>query len=340
MSGIKTVWRTLQRAFLGVGEAPSQHVSFLLYQRARWLKIALVLCALAALVYLWHDPIEGKSGSTWLGYGLGTLGAVLIGWLAYLGVRKRQFQRGAGRVQGWVSAHVYLGLALTVVVTLHTGFQLGWNVHTLAYGLMLLVILSGLYGISAYAVIPRQITANRDALELRAMLEQITSLNQTALALAERIDPETHAITARSVSEVRIGGSAWEQLSGRYRRVGEVSGLEQFARRKRAELLNKAVSAAQAPARGGRQATIAFVADQIFAAGGARGHDKTGDDKATETLQKLLQTIARRKNLVARVNRDITLRARLNVWLYVHIPLTVALLAALLIHILVVFLYW
>ena len=43
------------------------------------------------------------------------------------------------------------GLSLIVIVTLHTGFQFGWNVHTLAYGLMLLVIVSGIFGIVVYA---------------------------------------------------------------------------------------------------------------------------------------------------------------------------------------------
>ena len=34
------------------------------------------------------------------------------------------------------------------------------------------------------------------------------------------------------------------------------------------------------------------------------------------------------------------MQATLEIWLYVHVPLTVALLAALLVHIVTVFLYW
>ncbi|MDP9139945.1 MAG: hypothetical protein M3O62_04035 [Pseudomonadota bacterium] len=317
----------------------ARHESFLVYRDAYYLKWALALCALSCVLYALHDPIEGASGSTWLGYSLGTLGAALIAWLAWFGVRKRQFRESKAPAQAWVSAHVYLGLSLLFVGTLHTGFQLGLNVHTLAYVLMVLVIVSGIYGIIAYSVLPRQVTANRNEMEFRAMLEEIAQLNEAALSLADKIDPETHAVVARSVSKVKIGGTAYEQLSGRYVTPGDPGGLDQFFTVKRKQLQSQAAMPTAAQGGRGRQATIAFVADQIFAAGSARGGDKAAN-KASETLQKLLQTVAKRKALLEKVNRDITLRARLTIWLYFHVPLTVALLAALVVHIIAVFIYW
>src|SRR6476646_5385668 len=126
------------------------HQSFLSYRRKFYLWVALGLCAAAIVAYAWHHPRSPPNGGTWLGYTLGTIGALLILWLTALGIRKRSYRSRLGTVQGWVSAHVYLGLALLVIVTLHTGFQFGWNIHTVAYGLMWLVIVSGLVGISAY----------------------------------------------------------------------------------------------------------------------------------------------------------------------------------------------
>ena len=120
------------------------------YRQARWLRSAALLSLLCAAAYAWDDPVGGAGGGTWLGYALGTIGALLIVWLLLLGLRKRAYRSGIATLRGWVSAHVYLGVALLVVATLHTGFQFGWNLHTLAYALMVAVIASGAWGVVVY----------------------------------------------------------------------------------------------------------------------------------------------------------------------------------------------
>ena len=62
---------------------------------------------------------------------------------------------------GWLSAHVWIGLALIVLVPLHCGFEFGANVHTLAYGLMLATISSGAWGAFNYIQYPGQIQSHR-----------------------------------------------------------------------------------------------------------------------------------------------------------------------------------
>ncbi len=139
------------------GEVVVAHEGFLRYRRFRWMKIALGVLLFFILVYLLVDVQPRHNGGSWLGYLLGTLGVLLILWLSLLGIRKRAITRGRWSLKAWTSAHVYLGLGLIVVATLYTVFQFGWNVHTLAYVLMMLVILSGVYGISVYAMLAEKL---------------------------------------------------------------------------------------------------------------------------------------------------------------------------------------
>ena len=317
----------------GAVPADAPHRSFLAYRDYFYLRLAAGLCAACVLAYGIYDPLHGHSGSTWLGYALGTLGAALIGWLAWFGVRKRSYAGGGGLAQAWVSAHVYLGAALLVVATLHTGFQFGWNVHTLAYGLLVLVVLSGLYGVLAYGLLPARITANRRDMPPDAMLAEIRRLDEAALRLAERIDPETQQVVANSITRVRIGGNVWQQLSGRYRALRlELGVLGDFLGRKQGEVAQARVAEQAAMSQSStQQQTMMFMADQMF---DSRRHSRSDE------LQRLLGTIAQRKALVQRLNRDITLRARQDFWLFLHVPLTVGLLAALAVHVVTVFLYW
>lgn len=60
----------------------------------------------------------------------------MVFWMAWYGIRKRRY-RSSGSMQGWLSAHIYLGTALTFLVTLHSGFHFGLNIHTLTYAPLL-----------------------------------------------------------------------------------------------------------------------------------------------------------------------------------------------------------
>ena len=269
------------------------HESFLTHRGMFWLKAALALSTLAALGYVFADVEPRPNGGTWYGYTLGTIGALLIVWLALLGVRKRAMTPGRWSLKAWTSAHVYLGLALVVIATLHTGFQLGWNVHTLAYGLMLLVIASGLYGIAVYARLPQALSTNRGEMTQAQMLEALAAIDRQLEAAAQPLEREDADRVIAALAQDPFAHGLIARLSGRY---------------------------------GGcrtRRAALAFTGRAA--------------DPASERVAALL---GKREGQLAQIRRQMQLKAMLEVWLYVHVPMTVALLGALAAHIVSVFYYW
>jgi len=207
-----------------------RHTSFLAYDGFRYLKWALAACAAAILLYWLVPPYGERYGGGWAGYILGVTGALLILWLTWFGYKKRSYgSRHAhktdregnpvddpGRLARRLSAHVYLGCALLVIVTLHTGFHFHWNLHTLGYALMCIVVFSGIFGITAYARFPRRMTENRENATTEQMLTRIAGIDGELRQQAMALDDRTAAMVETAVETTAVGGSMWRQLSGRY----------------------------------------------------------------------------------------------------------------------------
>jgi hypothetical protein len=300
---------TMFKFEIAVGEGPTfsvrQHQSILEFKHGRYFKVAALLCIVAIGVYCWHvPPADVKPyGGTWLGYTLGTIGAVLILWLMLLGIRKRRYQSSFGSVQGWASAHVYLGTSLIIIATLHCAFEFGWNIHTLAYVLMMLVIVSGFFGVYAYLRYPEDMTANLAGETLEQMLLKASDLERKCKRIALDLPDEANVLvmnaSKRAAEKSALGGNFRRQLAG-----VDPSHPMRLARD---ELLKMGTR---------------FKGDQ---------------QKAQE---QLVAEMSRIVSITDRVRRDLQFRALMQVWLYFHVPLSFALLAALIAHIISVFYLW
>ena len=275
----------------------TDHEGFLRHRGYRWLKISAIVCLIAVIGYVAADVQPRRNGGSWMGYTLGTVGAGLIVWLSLLGIRKRSMTPGAWSLKAWTSAHVYLGLALVVIGTLHTGFQFGWNVHTLAYALMILVIASGIFGITAYATLPASLSANRGEMTQAQMLEGLHAIDRQLVEAAQPLARHWSDQVIAAMAEDAFSGGLWRRLSGRHPKSPTRAAMDAFN-----------------------------LADAAEAA-----------DPAFRRVEGLLQ---RRAAQLERTRRHLRIKALLEVWLFVHVPATFALLAALTAHIVSVFYYW
>ncbi len=275
-----------------------RHRTILEYRDYRYLKLAAFVVGAVILAYGWYHYPLGHYGGSPLGYTLGTIAALLIVWLMWLGVQKRRY-RTTGDIKGWVSAHVYLGASLIVIATLHAGFQVGWNVHTLAYALMLAVIASGFYGVYTYLRFPSLMTGNLAEDTLESLTLKIAEIDREARRAAIGMSDDVNVAVLASIQKTRIGGGVFAQLR---------------------EQPSKCPTAAAVNMIKARAATLKGAE--------ARKH------------QELYGMMLRKERLVARARKDIRFKAIMDLWLFFHVPLSIALLAALVAHIIAVFFYW
>ncbi|TXT38402.1 MAG: hypothetical protein FD135_2890 [Comamonadaceae bacterium] len=205
-----------------------------------------------------------------------------------------------GCLQGWLSAHVYLGTALIVLVSLHSGLTFSWSIHTLAYVLMMVVIGSGFFGVYAYLNYPRLITRNMGENSLEAIFRHITELDEQARIRALGFSDDINHLVLMSRQHTRIGGHLIEQLRG---------------------------DQANCPTR--------LAVQHIHQLGQTFIHDAQ-----SENLLELYSVLLHKERLVTQARTEIALKARMKIWLYLHVPLSVGLCAAILSHIVSVLFYW
>ncbi len=183
------------------------------YKNYLYFKLAVAMILLAFAAFMLFEPAVGHYGGSWIGYGLGVISAVMVLWMAWYGVRKRRY-RSAGTTQGWLSAHIYLGTALTVIVNLHSGFHFGFNIHTLAYGLLLVVVVSGFFGNYTYMIYPRQMTENMGEDSLDGLLLRIAEADKLARQIALLMPDDINDIVTHACRSTFIGVGLLEQLRG------------------------------------------------------------------------------------------------------------------------------
>lgn len=316
-----------------------QRLNFLEYRDYRYLKMASALAATAVIGYWATKPSAGEAyGGTWFGYVSGLASMLLVLILVWYGVRKRitpkvaDRRRGSrrklmqsaatgmpgkrhaerrkisaedhwrygGTLQGWLSAHAYLGLALLCLISVHSGFRFGWNAQTLAYFLVLLVALSGGYGAFAYLRYPRMITENLGEDSLDGLLLKIAELDELARVRALALPDEVNALVSLTRQRTRFGGNFIQQLRSSPRDCPTGIALQRIH-----ELAKQLVEGNQ-----------------------------------PKLMRDLYSVLVQKQRLGQRVRTAIGLNARMQFWLYLHVPLSVALLAALLAHLLALLIYW
>jgi hypothetical protein len=298
-----------------------------------FLKAASLLSLISIVLYVVHDPVGPPSGNSWLGYTLGTIGGFIILWLLWFGVRKRTYINNRFSLVQWLSGHVWLGTSLLILATLHCGFQFDPNMHTVFYIVMVLTVLSGMVGVYFYIKVPATISKNLAKASSVQMHEEFDQIAREALEVAREIDPAVHELILFSVDRLFLG----HRLPTRQGlQELEKVGASLVSRRGRVMTSEATESAEQrrlanpmGPEKQSFEATRlhAFVIDLCF------------DRSPGEKLQKLLDLINDMVDRLTRLEKDRVANRRIRVWLLFHVPLSLATVIGLFVHIISVFYY-
>lgn len=286
--------------------------TFLTHRSGRWAKWAVALIIASAIGYWAEDLRVPPNGGSVFGYTSGTIAAFLMLVLTYLGRRKRHYESKLGTVKGWTSAHIYLGIALIALTLLHSGFQVGWNWHTLAFALMLIVCFSGIYGVWAYQHYPALIDRNNLSQTRGALIDQLLALDQEIAASLTRHEPHIASMVQGALERTTLADRWLDILRGNDRSEVLLPGKGLVPNENMTTLVD-------------------YLIEQIEQ--GAQG------DTALN-LQSLITSLGERATLISRIKEDLRLVTLTRIWLIVHIPLAFAAVVAVIIHVIAVFLYW
>ena len=183
-----------------------------------WVTFTGVAAAASVAAYVLDAPrhINGPSGSTVLGLGLGIAALVLMIFAAALGLRRRVPHWRLGKAQTWMRGHIWMGLLIVLLVALHSAFEVGGPLTLTLWILLLIVTVSGIMGLLLQQVVPNRLTSETSresvAQQLGREFENIKG-EAEALASVYAGDLATPAPAWSPEIQAKIDAEAREELA-------------------------------------------------------------------------------------------------------------------------------
>jgi hypothetical protein len=140
-----------------------------------WIAFLIVATVAASVWYL----LASRGASAWPGGSsppgltFGIVGGLLIVFEFALWGRKKVRAWRIGRVQDWMVAHIWLGLLTVPLLIYHSGFRWGGSLSTVLMVLFLVVIASGVWGLALQQVIPTRMLTQVPAETIHSQIDRL-----------------------------------------------------------------------------------------------------------------------------------------------------------------------
>src|ERR1700674_3172449 len=152
------------------------------------------------LRYALRTP-QGPRGGSAIGLIFGTLGFGLMIFAALLGARKRVPTLRLGRAQTWMRGHLWLGALSLPLILFHGGFHFGGTLTRVLMWLLIITVVSGVFGAALQHYLPQIMTAD---VPLETIYDEIGHVRRLLREEADRA-------MASLCGSLQIEDSAFEQ---------------------------------------------------------------------------------------------------------------------------------
>lgn len=297
----------------------------------KWIRWSALLAVVATATYIPYVmwSLNGPSGGSWPGLIYGIVGSALMLYAGLLSLRKKVPTWRIGRAETWMRGHIWLGLVSLLLIFFHAGFRFGGSLTTVLMILFIIIMASGVWGLALQQFLPRVMMVQIPA---ETIYEQIDHV-------IEQLRAETDALIESvcgplGLEGVELAGSA--VASARVKGEGKVKGKV---------VKSKAKRESDEPIPGNEPLKEFYLSQaRPFLKLGAKRGDRLGTPRqaaaAFDHLRTLLpvelhETV---NDLAAACEerRQLDLQSRLHRWLhgwlFVHVPLSMAVLVLAIVH--------
>jgi hypothetical protein len=169
-----------------------------------WAIASLAILAVFTAVYVAYavDAPSGPTGGSALGLAFGVIGFAFMIFAALLGARKRVPTWRIGRAQAWMRGHLWLGLLSLPIILFHGGFHFGGTLTSVLMWLLMITVVSGVFGAVLQHYVPRVMTTD---VKLETIYDEIGNVRKL---LREEADRGVEAICG----PLGIGNSESEEV--------------------------------------------------------------------------------------------------------------------------------
>lgn len=314
----------------------------LLFDRENWPRHRpwAVFAALATLgATLWYAAASVLAsrllgGGSLPGFAFGVIGGLICLFEFLLWPRKKFRAARLGRVQTWMKAHIWLGLLSLPILVLHSGFRLGGSLSATLMILFMVVIASGVWGLALQNILPTKMLVDVPAETIHSQIDRVIghyrdeaarlvqdTCGKSSAAVADEDDPEPSDATRHFVV-------------GAVRSAGKISGKVLQSR-------------SAGPSVAGSEPLRVFyetVAGPFLRPDGLKGSPLRYPDRSAVIFDDLRTKLDARAHPAAAAleglcdqRRQLHEQQRLHFWMYnwvlVHLPLSVALIVLMFVHI-------